>query len=173
MKLVKPLLLLTLFVIGFACSNDDDTSSSDSGIVGTWEVTEIDYSGTSATIVSGIETTATFTGTGINMDLVIIFSENPNNYTTAGDYDIQLMTTTGGQTFTSFVANENFISNGTWELNGDLLTVNQPDGSTVIATILSLTENEMVIAWSFMNEETQSGVTTIQDVDGTYTFTRQ
>lgn len=168
-------LFLAVLSLGItACGEDDEPTTNEQGIIGTWKITGIDYSGTSTTTVQGIPpTTATFTGTGYDMNLSITFGENPNNYVTSGDYSIELVTMAAGQTFTNQWTNQGFLGNGTWERNGDTLTATDSGGDVGVATIVSESDNEIVFNVMTQETTTDQGVTTVYDIDGTYVFTRE
>ena len=172
MKIAKFFLLLGVLSLCYSCSDDEEAAASD-GIVGQWKVTAIDYSGTSTTSVAGQSFTADFTGTGFDMALDIEFTENPNDYNTSGDYSIKLTTDFMGQTTEIDWTNQGFIGAGTWEQNGNVITVNTPGQPAQEATIISVDASELVLAWATVQTQMQQGVTVTYDVMGTYTFERQ
>ncbi len=148
------------------------TSSDD--LVGTWAVTGIDYEGDSETVNQGTAITSTFVGEGFDMDLVIEFTQNPNEFKTSGDYSIKLTTTSQGQTYETDVTNNGFINDGEWTKSGNEITVtstlNQEEQT---ATILELTETTLRIAWEFSEvTQLQDGSVTVNTM-GEYTFTKQ
>lgn len=174
MKIIK--LLMVVGVITFFASCTEDDNSPSGGLIGTWKVTALDYSGTSTATIQGFPaTTTTFTGTGTDMDLTITFKENPNEYKTAGDYSINLETTTLGQTTTESWSNQKFISDGIWERNGNELniTVNST-GDTSTAIIEEETDDRLVLFYDVTITETDPiGAIIVSEVEGTYTFKKQ
>ena len=167
------LLLCALSMFAFASCSGDDDGPAGVGLVGTWKVTTIDYAGTSTTNSGGTTFTSDFTGTGYDMDLTISFEENPNEYTTSGDYSIEVQSTLNGQTFTYNWTNQGFVGAGDWERSGDVITVTTDTGETTTLTVVSETSTELVLAYDEMRTDTQQGVTAVYDVQGTYTFERQ
>lgn len=156
-----------------ACSNDDDNGPAGDEIVGTWALTDIDYSGTSTTSSPAGAFTADFTGSGYDMDVTVTFEEDPNVYKTDGDYSIELVTEFNDQTFESQVENEGFIDDGEWERNGDTITITNSDGETTTSEIVSINASSMVIAYDFVRVTTENGATVEYSVNGTYSFDRQ
>lgn len=172
MKLFKLLFTASLFLFLTACS-DDDSAPSGEGVVGKWDVTAINYSGTSTTESGGQTFTSDFVGTGFDMNLQIEFKENPMEYTTSGDYSIDLETTFMGQTSNSTATNQGFIGAGAWAQVGDDLVITTDMGDEQTATIVSLDGNVMVLGWASTMVQMQNGATSTLMIDGTYTFERQ
>ena len=176
MKITNLFALLLMVTIFASCDNDDDSMTSSDDLVGTWAVTKIDYEGDTETVNQGAGITSTFVGEGYDMDLVIEFSQNPNEFKTSGDYSIKLTTTTQGQSYETDVTNNGFINEGEWTKNGNEITVtstaNQEEQT---ATILELTATTLKIAWEFTEtiQLPQSGGTSTINTMGEYTFTKQ
>ncbi|HMQ49066.1 MAG TPA: lipocalin family protein [Saprospiraceae bacterium] len=175
MKILKLLLVIGVITFFASCTEDDNTPSG--GLVGTWKVTAVDYSGTSTTSLPGFPTTtATFTGTGTDMDLTITFKENPNEYKTSGDYSINLVSTISGQSYNQVWTNQGFISDGVWERNGNelIITVNST-GETNTSVIEEETDDKLVLSYGETKTETDalSGAVIVTEVEGTYTFEKQ
>lgn len=157
-----------------SCSDDDTNNSNNVSVVGNWLVTGIDYGGTSSIEVPGEDIiTSVFTGTGTDMDLEITFDDNPNNYSTSGDYSVLLDVNTQGITQQQTWTNQGFIGDGTWDRSGNTLTITDSSGQENVTTIQTLNETTLVIEWAFINTFTQNGAIFVQDVQGTYTFERQ
>jgi hypothetical protein len=172
MKLSK-LFLISLAVIFLSCGDDDDDPQPTSeGLAGTWAVTAIAYEGTTTTSGGGMEMEADFTGTGKNMDLDITFNENPDTFTSQGDYTIVMKTTMGGQSITQDYPFEGFLTDGTWELDGKIITVTGPSGPQE-ATIIEQTATTLKMAWDYTDTQSQQGLSVEMDVHGVYTFKKK
>ena len=172
MKTSKLLLLGILFLSLAACKKDEENNSST--LVGSWNVTGIDYSGTTTTVDPNVGTiSGTFTGLGKNLSLEIHFSENPNDYTTSGTYDIDLTTMVQGQTYNTTWTSGDFIDDGTWELDGSTLRVTNGNGDVSEATIIEVNNSTLILEWMFSQVETNGSTVITSDVAGTYTFQRK
>ena len=168
-----PVLLAMVFSFT-ACSEDDSGNDPSSGdLVGIWQMESLDYSGTNTTTVAGQSTTLDYVGEAFDIDLSITFGENPNEYKTSGGYTIKLTYELGGQTVENNVPIEGFLDNGTWEQNGNTLTVVNGNGEPGEATIESIDGNSLVLSSREMETTTEQGVTTEIDVESVITFSRQ
>src|SRR6187431_867382 len=98
---ITNIFLLSIVVLLFSCSDDDNTPLPTSeGMVVSWQVTAIDYSGTSTTTYEGESYKATYTGKGKDMDYTTTFNTDPNTVANEGSYTIELKTTMEGQSTT-------------------------------------------------------------------------
>ncbi len=162
-------ILLTAFT---ACG--DDEAAPDGSIVGDWDVTAIDYGGTSTTSGPGFPTiTSTFTGTGVDMNLMVSFSEDPNVYTSSGSYGVELTTETQGQSSTDTVTISGFADDGEWSQNGSTIMVTASNGETSEITIISIDGDEMILEFGDVTTTQSGDFTSTSEVMGTYTFQRQ
>lgn len=166
--------LLAMAVSFVACSEDDngnDPSSDD--LIGIWQMESLDYSGTSTTTFGGQSNTLNYVGEAYDIDLSITFGEDPNEYKTSGGYTIRLTYEFGGQTIEENVPIEGFLDNGTWERNGNTLTVVNGNGEPGEGTIVSVDANSLIMSSTEMETTTDQGVTTEVDVESIITFSRQ
>jgi len=124
MKITK-FFIVSLVVLFFSCSEDEQAPALPTveGLTGTWDMTAIDYSGTSATTFGGNTINATFTGKGKNMDYITTFSVDPNAVVSQGSYTIELTTKVAGQTTTEDYEFNDAFMDGTWELDGQTLII--------------------------------------------------
>ncbi len=171
MKITK-LFLLSIAVILFSCSDKDDPIPTSEGMVGTWTVTGIDYKGSTTTTISGITAKADFTGTGKDMDLTTTFTSNPNTVTSEGTYTIVLKTTVAGQTTTDEFPFDEVLTDGTWTLNGKILSITNPSG-TQDATIVKQTSTTLVLRLDLEESESDSGITVTTKIQAVYTFIKK
>lgn len=187
MKITKlPFLALALCFL-FACSKKEEMPTPkvnspttqqevpkpNNELKGNWQVTDISYAGTSVTSMPGYEASANFTGTGYDLTLTIKFDENPNNYTSNGDYSIRLTTNYNGQSIIQNWPNQSFIYGGIWSKQGNELTVtSQANGIPQKATILELTSTTLKMGYNTTQVTEQNGTRVSVVVAGTYTFKR-
>ena len=172
MKIFKFLFVSILFITVTACGDDDDAVPEDTSgdLIGTWQMTDLDYSGTSSSEFMGIPLNQTFTGFAKDIDYSITFTENPNEFEGNGGYTIELTTTTGGQSATidETVSGE---ANGTWELNGMNLTITA-NGQTEDLDISVLNENTLTFTSEVTETIDVNGITSTTNVTVTSSFTR-
>jgi len=131
-----------------------------SNLVGSWEMTSLNYNGTTVTSTQGINITADFVGQGSDYNYIMEFTEAPNNYFSTGTYDIELATTISGQTTISNTNDLNATSNGTWEKNGNVLTFTNASNNNEVsdATIEILSDTTLKFTTSVVKSVTQQGV---------------
>jgi hypothetical protein len=171
MKITK-LLLLSLAVVLFSCSEEDDPKPED-GLIGAWSVTALNYEGTTISTVLSTSIISTFTGVAKNMAMTVTFKQNPNIVTSEGSYTIALTTTTLGQSITEDFTFTDFISDGTWSLNDKKITVTNA-GVTQEATIVSQTSTTLVLALETEQSQDLAGVGSVTtNVEGVYTLTKK
>ncbi len=174
MTLSKVSLFFVLICFAFACSKDETPEpATGSDLTGSWKVTEIEYAGTSTTTFQGMSFPSNFTGTGYEMDLIVSFDDEPNTYTSSGDYSIAITSTMQGQTMTYNWTNQEFLDGGSWSLSDRELTINSQTGTAQKATILELTATTLKLEYNMVSTTEQNGATVNSDVEGTYTFVRQ
>ncbi len=182
-KLCMVLFVVTAFV---SCNTDDDGGSDTSAdLVGTWAVTSLEYDGTTSFELFGETINTTFDGVGQNLDLDFTFTENPNEYTAEGSYDIVLDFTVDGMSQTETTSVDNLQQEGTWERNGNILSIDGeiidldvdiPVGDTMgmsDLTILELTDTTLRLGQEVSEEVTEEGITVSVSINSEIVFTRQ
>lgn len=166
------LLLLSLAVLLFSCSEEDDPKPVD-GLIGAWSVTALDYQGTTITTVMATSIISIFTGVAKNMDMTVTFNQNPNTVTSEGSYTIALTTITLGQSITEDFTFNDFIADGTWTVNDKTLTVTNA-GVAQEATIVSQTSTTLVLAVETEQSQDLAGVgSVVTSIEGVYTLTKK
>ncbi|MFC4633753.1 lipocalin family protein [Dokdonia ponticola] len=185
-KLVKLCMVLFVVTSFVSCSTDDDGGSDTSAsLVGTWSVTSLDYEGTTSFDFLGETINTSFEGVGQNLDLDFTFTENPNEYTAEGSYDIVLDFTVNGMSETETTSVDNLQQVGTWERNGNILSIDGeiididldiPVGDTTgmsELTILELTETTLRLGQDVTEEVTEEGITVSITINSEIVFSRQ
>lgn len=137
--------------------------------VGKWEMVSFDYDGSTKTVVSSQSTQAEFIGVGHNLDYIIQFYKNPNEYSGIRSYDIELTTTVLGQRSTMQQPINNASSNGTYIIDGSTITFEGTvlsTGNTIVgdqldneATIAELTDTTLRLVQETTQEHTLDGLT--------------
>lgn len=152
--------ILTLFM-GLSSCDEELTPAT---LVGEWRLNAVDFAGQADASAGGFS----FTGQGTNMDVLITFTEDPNEVTVTGSYDVQIEYTVLGNTQTIKVDDAAFIGEGIWSLDGNSLTVTA-NGISQSLEVLSLTENSA----SFSIDLTESiGDVPASSITGTFQFSR-
>ena len=106
------------------------------------------------------------------MDYTLTFTENPKKVVSDGSYSIELTTTVNGQSTTQNVENLELLSSGDWSINGNTLSITV-DNETDDATIVELTNNNLVLNVVETETNTGSGFTVTSTTDVTLSFTKQ
>jgi len=124
--------------------SSDETEDESATVIGMWEVTSIDASGTSTAEIAGQTIETEFLGEGIDLNYSVTFTEEPNQVTADGDYNIELTTTIAGQSITEVIPGILFIDSGDWVIDGDQITISSNDMEST-GTITTLNETTLVI----------------------------
>ncbi|MFK5855600.1 MAG: hypothetical protein QM503_05680 [Bacteroidota bacterium] len=170
-KLEKVLLLLVLGLTIISCSKDETPQTSSADVVGVWNCSSVDYTGSTVTEFLGQSMTADFIGEGYDVDFTFTLSENPNVASSNGSYSIKLTTTTLGQTIDQNIENIAFTYVGTWSMADNKISITS-EGETSVATIVELTDT--VLKLNILEESTTSnnGATVTSTVDTHMTFVK-
>lgn len=171
MKSLKFAFLLVFIAFLSACGNDDENTPSGEGVIGSWKVTEIDYTGTTTASQQGAEFEADFTGEGVDMDLKINFN-NDMSYTTSGDYSIILTTSFFGQSIEQRYDAAGFVGAGTWSQDGNQIVITSGTETNTL-TVLENSGNTLKVEWNHVEESVEQGTAQTLNINGTYTFERQ
>lgn len=168
-----------------SCNTDDGESDTSADLVGTWAVTSLEYDGTTSFYFLGETINTSFDGVGQNLDLTFTFSENPNEYSAEGYYDIILDFTVNGMSETETTSVDNLQQEGTWERNGNILFI---DGEIIDLdvyipardttgmsdlTILELTDTTLRLGQKVSEQVTEEGITVSVSISSEFVFTRQ
>ena len=150
MKVLKNSLLIFITILFISCTSDDstpiDTNAQSNDLLGTWKLTEITQEGTTKTELQGVPITAVFSSVGKNINSQLVFTDNPNSFTSSGSYTSVVTITFVGQSTTQEIPVDidDYLNQGTWEFNEGILAV-YSNGETQIATITELTNTTLKI----------------------------
>lgn len=173
MKTLKISLLL-LLVLSTACSNDDDSSENitSDDLSGTWISTGATFDGAVDYPVESEVFNVGFTGQSTASDHTLIFSETSDLYASEGSYDIELtFSVFPGVSQTEAFNDIEFLGAGTWNRNGNTLRLTI-EGEDTVFQITTLTENELIIETSALDQFIESDLT-IQNLEGIFRFRKQ
>lgn len=192
MKIMKLTYLFLFAIIIASCGSDDGNETTDpvneetpedmddsmdgmndesSNIVGMWEVISIDASGTSTAEIAGQTIETNFVGEGIDLNYTVTFTEDPNEVTADGEYNIELTTTVAGQSITETIPGILFIDSGSWVIEGDQITITSNDMDST-GTITTLTDTTLTIEVDTEVTIEQQGVETIATVNAEVSLQR-
>ena len=156
---LKGFILLALSApLFFGCNSNEPTPDSETSLVGEWNVTSVDYSGTTVTEYLNQTYSVDYTGVGSNIDASYTFNEN-KSFTGSGTYDATLtITSEGSAPYKETVEDLGFVVAGTWKIDGDQITLTSNNESSS-ATIVKLTETEMELKVSEQQIQSIEGTT--------------
>ncbi|WP_075342729.1 lipocalin family protein [Tenacibaculum agarivorans] len=147
---MKKLILLFLSIsLLIACSDDQDgvTDISNDDIVGTWNITKSEFSGTATATVQGIPVTGSAKGTGKDYDLALTFKENPNEFSFEGTFTSVVEVSIQGQT--QIVERElnslGEVTVGTWKIENNQLFFENGGVTSEALPIESISSNKIVV----------------------------
>ncbi|HUR30007.1 MAG TPA: lipocalin family protein, partial [Saprospiraceae bacterium] len=138
----------------------DENDASD--IVGEWNLTNI-HSENGYSILFGDTSNYEFHGTAYNIETT--FTENPNQFSSTGDYTFEVTTSTFGIPLTQTQTVSAFPGTGTWSINGDTLT-QVFSGATTEIKILELNNSKMRLKEHLDTDVT--GIHTVADIYSTF-----
>ncbi len=165
--------IIVISVLIFSCKKDDETPQIDQSLFpGAWELTDLDYTGTSKTSYLGQVLTVNFVGSLIESDLIVTFTENPNEFQSEGSYTIELTSEILGVKSTSYETIDEVFLPGSWEIVGNKLLVTSSVTEPAEVTIESLSESELTISQDETEDFSQDGVNVTSELSLQYTFTR-
>jgi len=162
MKNIK-LIILAISTLLFlsSCGGDDDpvtTSYSESDIVGTWNLIDMNGTTESTTTISGISIVGTTEITTLSSDATVTFTTSPNEFAGDGSVNLRSVTTSNGGDFTTEQETNPFES-GEWSIANTTLT-STFNGETTQTTILELTNTRLKLKTTIDETSTDSGITT-------------
>lgn len=164
MKNFKKVLVICLLVIIQSCKRED--TSSDSFLIGTWNLVSLDHTST----VTGIDINSSTVGVGRDINYTYTFNESPNEVVSDGSFALDLTTTTNGEITHHSLGTAGSITSN-WTLEGNQLTYTWETGNQ-INTITKLEENTMVYTLNKTEENNQNGTIEIIVTKEIYTFSK-
>ncbi|AUS07021.1 lipocalin family protein [Pseudotamlana carrageenivorans] len=164
-------LLFFVLIVLSSCSNDDGDSQFSGDLVGAWVGTELTYQGTAESSLQGFPITTNFEGEAYDMTSTITFNESPNTVVSEGAYSLKFTYNFNGVSKTEFIEDVQFLENGTWEVDGNTLIINN-NGQESMADILFLTEDKLVVEINQVEETEVDGLTVIATIKSIATFKR-
>jgi len=124
------LVLLTFFLI--SCSSEDSTpidiNAQEDDLVGAWALTSVTQDGEVSTEVQGITVKGDITSAGKDIDAQIVFTANPNNYSSTGGYTDVINISVIGLSFSEeevVISVGELLGQGSWSINQGILTLTQ------------------------------------------------
>jgi len=172
MKITKAFFMMILALSFAACKKENVTTFSD-GIIGTWELIEYTYTGTSIAASGGQSYTTNFEGEARDITASVEFKVD-STYLSGGSFIIDLMFDVGGQSFNQPYTITNFIGNGTYTIKGDVMTItNDQDNMENTITNTKLEGDELELDLTLNRVQAQGGVVNISELDSNSTLKRK
>lgn len=144
---IKALIIALLAISILSCSKDDDNSDSEDEIkiTGTWDLTEMNYEGTTTINFEGIPVPVNIEGVGEDIDAQIVFEEEPNTVNASGTLTsvVTITVLTESTTEEIPINLSDFITSGTWTLSENTLIVVDTEGEEQTFEVNSLTETTL------------------------------
>jgi hypothetical protein len=171
------LVVLFVAVLGMASCSDDDGGSGNGGggganngdPVGTWEPTALTYNGTNTITQGGQTITYSYDAVATDYGNATVIFNNDGTYDSSGDgITVDMTTKYMGQEITQSMQAPSFISDGTWAINGNTMTLTN-SGSTTSEDydIVELTNTTMRLKGQIVT--TVSGMDVTMNIDMTMT----
>jgi hypothetical protein len=174
-KKVAVLFIFSLFLS--ACSDDSDSerivvNTTADKLEGTWAMNETTQEGTFETNVQGLPLKVNFTSYGENITAQVVFTGTPNSLASSGGFD-NVVTVSGlAINETIPVLLNDFLVNGTWTVNGGIITISQ-NNQQVEAYVIELTDTLLKIEVDIIETLTIQGITGDVESTSSITFTKQ
>ncbi|MDO6761488.1 hypothetical protein Q4566_14850 [Tamlana sp. 2_MG-2023] len=177
MKKISISLVVCILVLTSCSSNESEASDISEDLVGTWIGTDLVYEGSYETSLGGESHETIYHGEAYDITNKLTFNESPNTVVSEGSYNVKLEYTVDGISDTEYVEGEEFLENGSWELDGDELIIENEDLSDskereTSIKILLITNDKLVISSTETVELKENGVEIKSLVKVTSTFKR-
>lgn len=174
-KKVAVLFIFSLFLS--ACSLDSDSdrivvNTTADKLVGTWEMNETTQEGTFETLVQGLPVKVNFTSYGENITAQVVFTDTPNSIVSSGGFDSVVTISNLSITETVPVLLNDFLVDGTWTVNGGVITISQ-NNQQVEAYVIELTDTLLKIEVDIIETLTIQGITGDVESTSSITFLKQ
>ena len=166
--------VFTVFAFN-ACSSDDDSDDPPTppiaadALVGTWNAVSMEANGSGTVASPWGNASYTATGVGSNLNCNLVITENPNNITSNGTYDMVVHVNVSHPlvpSYTDTFTDLPFSADGTWSRSGADLSYIINDADIKEGTII-LNDNDRQLVITF--NETHGAV----NLDVEVTFARQ
>lgn len=119
-----------------SCNKDDDSVEN---LAGQWRMTDI-HTDNGLSTTNGITSTYTYHGTSYNT--ITTISENPNEFSSTGSYDVEITSITLGFPIVQEYTVDAIPGTGTWSIENNIFT-QVINGTTTDSEILELTNDIM------------------------------
>jgi hypothetical protein len=178
MKKIKLSVLTFCFMSFISCSKEDNSVDSNTKeIIGTWTLTELEYTGFSNSKIDGMSITIEYSGTAENIEAKTTFQEN-GEFESQGEYDVIL--TSEGMTIP--YRDLSYASTGNYTMSGNSIEITNfvgesTPGSTLASseksmTIDELTSNKLILDFIEEITITEGSDEAFISTTGQYVFTR-
>jgi hypothetical protein len=165
--------LFALAIVSFTACGEDDPVQDDSLLVGEWQATSGVQEGRTTNSGGGFNLALDFTSTLDNPeDYRVTFSSNPNVVTPSGNPSFTTVYTIDGNTTSMSLPVTEPLQPSTYEVSGNTITFIGANGERQDATLVTLTETELVLSGEFNFTQQTSGFNIEQRSEWKYRFER-
>lgn len=159
MKIINYLVLSLLIVANVSCSGDDDNTQS-VAIVGNWSITEGHIEPTSIELnMGGIPVSVEISGSFVDIsdDNRVIFKEDNTFTSTTGNISLEMNMVVMGIPQTQTFEASDIFGDGTWEMNGNELKIQNQNGTSIKYTIDNLDQNILELSGNIKDMDISGG----------------
>jgi len=168
MKISKSLFYVLMLLVLASCGQEEESQD----LVGTWNLQEFEYAGTSTIIFEGESSITDFEGEARDITATVVFDAD-GTFQAQGSYTIDLTSDFGGQVISTPVVINNFLGSGTYELDGTTLTTTDDQtNQTGSGEITRLDGANLELFFPFTQTTVQQGVESMLTLEGQYKMTR-
>lgn len=167
MNKLKFTLAMTLMSFLFFSCTEDEESMNDTLLIGEWSVSHLEASTVSDYGSFQQEQHTSYE----NIDITAEFKSD-KTWRHSGKTDIITTTVLGDEPITMTLTDQAVLSSGNWELNGDEIIMSDENGMPQAYNIESLTETELKVSTTAVQETEMNGTTITISVDARIEYTR-
>lgn len=175
MKQLQLLLLITIIACTFvSCSKDDNNLIDENAtVLGTWNMSDIDISGTRTFIYPDSTLIYNVSGSGLNLAVSSTFAE-PNIYTTDGDWELEYVYSREGEADVTETEDYSggLFGGSTWSRVGNQL-IFQSFEDSLTTNLIQLDDETLKTSITLDNDNFDVDEDEAVDITFVFTFLKQ
>jgi hypothetical protein len=176
----KLLFILSFILVAFtSCENElvsappsDNIDDSSGDLVGSWNLTSLNYSGTNVvTSDSGVEN-QDVQGIASDYNYIMVFTESPSNYIITGSFDLEYTVTVNGESITENFDDISGASSGTWTKDANVFVTTESGSGEVLSSTIQILNDTTLKFTNVIIEEDNStpDETSVSTITSEYIF---
>lgn len=151
---------------------DTQLEINQDNLAGEWEMSGFTFGGRSTNEAGGETYRSNFAGSGRDITFKLRFNTD-GTYTSSGSYTIDAVYAFGGQEFPQELTFDDALGSGTYDLNGDELTLARNDkGEIETASVVQLTSKVLIFELQQTRMDSGQGTTSTVVIDGDFQLLR-